>query len=115
VKYEATCLASDHVPTPVHEAFEVEVVPTLRRWLQMPKGTALCPDWVTLAPSLDAAIISRQTQNRVHNLQGQQYLRAQQTQEQVRRRVHNLQGQRYLRSRQTQCCQLKSFASNGNV
>jgi hypothetical protein len=57
LKYEATCIASDHAPTPIHEAFDVEVVPTLRRWLKMPKGTALCPDWVILAPSLDAAII----------------------------------------------------------
>ena len=57
VKYVATCVLTDHVPTPLNEAFDVLLVPTLRRWLGMPKGTALCVDWVTLAPSLDAAIM----------------------------------------------------------
>ena len=57
IKYEATCALSSHVPTPVHEAFDVLIVPTLRRWLGMPKGTALCADWVTLTPTLDAAIM----------------------------------------------------------
>ena len=56
-KYEATCLASDHVPTPIHEAFNFEIVPTLRRWLSMPKGTSLCADRVALKPELDAAIM----------------------------------------------------------
>ena len=36
VKYVATCVLSDHVPTPLHEAFDVLLVPTLRRWLGMP-------------------------------------------------------------------------------
>jgi hypothetical protein len=57
VKYEATCLASDHNPTPIHEAFEVETIPTLRRWLEMPKGTGLCSDWVNLDPAIDARIL----------------------------------------------------------
>ena len=57
VKYMATCMLSNHVPTPLHEAFDVHLVPTLRRWLGMAKGTALCADWVSLAPALDAAIM----------------------------------------------------------
>ena len=57
VKYVATCALSQHVPTPLHEAFDVLLVPTLRRWLGMPKGTALCVDWVSLSPALDAAIM----------------------------------------------------------
>ena len=57
VKYVATCFLSEHVPTPLHQAFDVRLVPTLRRWLGMPKGTALCSDWVSLAPALDAAIM----------------------------------------------------------
>jgi hypothetical protein len=57
IKYVATCELTEHVPTPLHEAFDVLLVPTLRRWLGMPKGTALCPDWVSLTPSLDAAIM----------------------------------------------------------
>jgi hypothetical protein len=47
VKYVATCTLSEHVPTLLHEAFDVLLVPTLRRWLGMPKGTALCVDWVS--------------------------------------------------------------------
>jgi hypothetical protein len=57
VKYVATCALTEHVPTPLHQAFDVLLVPTLRRWLGMPKGTALCVDWVALTPSLDAAIM----------------------------------------------------------
>jgi hypothetical protein len=56
-KYVATCKLSDYVPTPLHEAFDVLLVPTLRRWLGMPKGTALCSDWVSLVPDLDDAIM----------------------------------------------------------
>ena len=57
LKYEATCTLTDHVPAPLKEAFDVLLIPTLRRWLGMPKGTALCADWVVLTPSLDAAIM----------------------------------------------------------
>jgi hypothetical protein len=31
VKYVATCAITEHVPTPLHEAFDVLLVPTLRR------------------------------------------------------------------------------------
>ena len=57
LKYVATCNLSEHAPAPVKEAFNVQLVPTLRRWLGMPKGTALCADWVVLTPELDAAIM----------------------------------------------------------
>lgn len=57
LKYEATCALTEHAPAPVKEAFGVLLVPTLRRWLGMPKGTALCADWVVLTPALDAAIM----------------------------------------------------------
>jgi hypothetical protein len=56
-RYVASCEASSHVPTPLHKAFLPPLVPTLRRWLGMPKGTALCKDWTALTPELDAAIM----------------------------------------------------------
>ena len=57
LKYEATCTLTEHAPAPLKEAFDVMLVPTLRRWLGMPKGTALCADWVVLAPEFDGAIM----------------------------------------------------------
>jgi hypothetical protein len=57
VKYVAKCTLFEHVPNPLHEAFDVLLVPTLRRWLGMPKGTALCVHWVSLSPALDDAIM----------------------------------------------------------
>jgi hypothetical protein len=57
LRYEATCALTEHAPAPLKEAFDVLLVPTLRRWLGMPKGTALCKDWLVLSPALDAAIM----------------------------------------------------------
>ena len=57
MRYEATCALTEHAPAPLKEAFDVLLVPTLRRWLGMPKGTALCADWVVLPPEVDGAIM----------------------------------------------------------
>ena len=57
LKYEATCALTEHAPAPLKDAFDVLLVPTLRRWLGMPKGTALCSDWVVLPSEFDDAIM----------------------------------------------------------
>ena len=56
-KYLAVCSLSEFIPTPISKAFLPVLVPTLRRWLKMPPGTALCEDWVVLDPSLDGQIL----------------------------------------------------------
>ena len=56
-RYLAVCGLSDFIPTPISKAFPFALVPTLRRWLKMPAGTALCEDWVTLDPQLDGQIL----------------------------------------------------------
>ncbi len=58
-RYVEVCRLSEHAPVPLHcpGTFSPEEVPTLRRWLNMVEGTCLCDDWVTLSPTLEAAII----------------------------------------------------------